>query len=124
MKALFIINNEGYHQSAKIVDKLLNYIDISIKEAVVKFDIVEDSNDINVYNEFKEASVDDDYDVYILNFVHYTGNYDDISGMLEKVGYNNDTTSIVILNYSDITKYNDQINDYLTGKLLASDLKF
>jgi hypothetical protein len=59
-----------------------------------------------------------------LNFVHYTGNYDDISGMLEKVGYNNDITSIVILNYSDITKYNDQINDYLTGKLLASDLKF
>jgi hypothetical protein len=124
MKALFIINNEGYHQSAKIVDKLLNCIDTSIKEAVVKFDIVEDSNDINVYNEFKEASVDDDYDVYILNFVHYTGNYDDISGMLEKVGYNNDITSIVILNYSDITKYNDQINDYLTGKLLASDLKF
>jgi hypothetical protein len=123
MKTLFIINDEGYHQSAKIVDKLLHRIDSVIKNAVVKFDIVENAKDINVYNEFKDASLDDDYDVYVLNFVHYTGNYDDISDMLEEVGYNKEKTSIIILKYSDIAQYKKQLDDYISGKVAAGDLE-
>jgi hypothetical protein len=68
--------------------------------------------------------MDDDYDVYILNFVHYKDDYDNITKVLKTFGYNQNTTSIIMLKYSDIEKYKKQIDDYITGAINPMDIEF
>lgn len=124
MKALFVINDKGYEQSEEIINSLMEAVDEDMPGAVIKLDIVDNLKDTQPFEDFKEAAETDDFDVYIMNFVHAVYDYRDIEAKFKDVGYyfNNDTEIIIIL-YNEIEKYREGLHEFMIGKIDANHPK-
>lgn len=125
MRAIFIISNGQTKDLNEGVDKILDYVDETLKEPVIRVVDVPNLNDKTVFEEFKTAVDEDDFDLYIMKFIGPIHDMRDIEAMLKEASYNYSSgNEILILEQNDLDTFMEQICKFGAYQINPDEMKF
>lgn len=124
MRSLFVIANKENSKLNEEIDNLLDYVDTTMIEPVIKVVDVKVLKSISPFVEFKEASDEQDFDLYIMTF-KYMLDVRDIEASLKNVGYNySSDNKILVINESDMQNFTADVYKFCSYELNTNEPQF